>query len=47
MVRKRFDQTARIARQHAIWANTPTALRATYRESGTEAEPFAALHSVH
>jgi hypothetical protein len=47
MVRKRFNQIARMERQHAIWANTQAALRATYRESITEAEPFAALHMMH
>lgn len=48
MVRKRADQTARVKRQQALWANKSPTLRDIYTaSSGWGSEPFAFLHGVH
>jgi len=47
MVRKRADQTARMERQQALWANYSPSLRDIYAlPSGWGSEPFAFLHGV-
>jgi len=46
MVRKRADQTARMERQQALWANYSPSLRDIYT-AASGAEPFASLHGVH
>lgn len=47
MVRKRADQTARMERQQAFWANYSPSLRDIYSpQSGWGSEPFAFLHGV-
>lgn len=48
MVRKRADQTARVERQQALWADYSPNLRDIYSGSGGwGAEPFALLHGVY